>query len=116
MENLINYIQSRVLLTQKDIDLIKKYFVSEEVSAKTNLLEAGKVERYIYFLETRLFKGYIFHYFFSRNQIRVPLSRKRTPQPTSSNATYSFLFSTPALDLKMQGGHASLTRSHRVHL
>ncbi|WP_405376718.1 Crp/Fnr family transcriptional regulator [Nonlabens sp. Asnod3-A02] len=58
MENLINYIQSRVLLTQKDIDLIKKYFVSEEVSAKTNLLEAGKVERYIYFLDTGIVKGY----------------------------------------------------------
>jgi len=58
MENLINYIQSRITLTQKDIDLIKKYFVSEKISAQTNLLEAGKVERYIYFLDTGIVKGY----------------------------------------------------------
>lgn len=49
MENLINYIQSRVSLTQNDIDLIKKHFVSEEIPTQTNLLKAGKVERYIYF-------------------------------------------------------------------
>ncbi|MFQ3182709.1 MAG: CRP-like cAMP-binding protein, partial [Polaribacter sp.] len=58
MENLINYIQSRVTLTQNDIDLIKKHFFSEEIPAQTNLLEAGKVERYIYFLDTGIVKGY----------------------------------------------------------
>ncbi|WP_299148378.1 Crp/Fnr family transcriptional regulator [uncultured Dokdonia sp.] len=58
MENLINYIQSRVPLTQNYIDLIKKYFVSEEVPAQTNFLKAGKVERYIYFLDTGIVKGY----------------------------------------------------------
>ncbi len=58
MENLINYIQSRITLTQNDIDLIKKYFVSEQTPAQTNLLEAGKVERYIYFLDTGIVKGY----------------------------------------------------------
>ena len=57
MENLINYIQSRITLTQNDIDLIKKYFVSEEIPAQTNLLKAGKVERYIYFLDTGIVKG-----------------------------------------------------------
>ena len=58
MENLINYIQSRITLTQNDIDLIKKYSVSEEIPAQTNLLKAGKVERYIYFLDTGIIKGY----------------------------------------------------------
>jgi len=58
MESLINYIQSRITLTQNDIDLIKKYFISEEISAQTNLLEAGKVEKYIYFLNTGIVKGY----------------------------------------------------------
>ena len=58
MENLINYIKSRITLTQNEIDLIKNYFVSEEVPAQTNLLKSGKVERYIYFLEAGIVKGY----------------------------------------------------------
>jgi CRP-like cAMP-binding protein len=58
MENLINYIQSRVSLTQNDIDLIKNHFVTEEVPAQSNLLKAGRVERYIYFLDTGIVKGY----------------------------------------------------------
>ncbi len=58
MENLIHYIQSRLTLTQNDIDLIKTYFIVEQIPAKTHLLEAGKVERYIYFLDTGIVKGY----------------------------------------------------------
>ena len=58
MENLITYIQSRITLTQDEIDLIKKYFVDEEIPAQTNLLKAGNVERYIYFLDTGIVKGY----------------------------------------------------------
>ncbi|KJD36521.1 Crp/Fnr family transcriptional regulator [Tamlana sedimentorum] len=58
MENLINYIQSRITLTQNEIDLIKKYLVFEEIPAQTNLLKAGKVERYIYFLDNGIVKGY----------------------------------------------------------
>jgi CRP-like cAMP-binding protein len=58
MENLINYIQSKIDLGQSNIDLIKKYFVTAEVPAHTNLLKAGKVERYIYFLDTGIVKGY----------------------------------------------------------
>ena len=58
MENLFNYIQSRITLTQNDIDLIKKYLVCEQIPAQTILLEAGKVERYIYFLDTGIVKGY----------------------------------------------------------
>jgi len=58
MENLINYIKSKIALTQNDIDLIKKHFISEQIPAQTNLLEAGNVERYIYFLATGIVKGY----------------------------------------------------------
>jgi len=58
MENLINYIQSRVPLTQNDIDLIEKYFISEHVQAQIKLLEPGKIERSIYFLDTGIVKGY----------------------------------------------------------
>ncbi|MBU2906366.1 MULTISPECIES: cyclic nucleotide-binding domain-containing protein [Arenibacter] len=58
MENLINYIQSRITLTQHEINLIKKHCVSEEIPAQTKLLKAGNVERYIYFLDTGFVKGY----------------------------------------------------------
>lgn len=58
MENIINYMQSRITLTQSDIDLLKKYFVSEKIPAQTNILKSGKVERYIYFLDTGVVKGY----------------------------------------------------------
>jgi CRP-like cAMP-binding protein len=58
MENLINYIQSKTVITQTEIDLLEKHFVSEEVPAHKCLLKAGKVERYIYFLDTGIVKGY----------------------------------------------------------
>lgn len=58
MKNLIDHIKSKIALTQSDIDLLKNHFVSEEVTAQTKLLEAGKVERYIYFLDTGIVKGY----------------------------------------------------------
>ncbi len=58
MKNLLNYIQSRINITQNEIDLITKYFVSEEIPAHTSLLKAGKVERYIYFLDTGIVKGF----------------------------------------------------------
>lgn len=58
MENLINYIQSRITLSKSDIDLVKKYFVSEKIPAQTSVLKAGKVERYIYFLDAGIVKGY----------------------------------------------------------
>ena len=58
MKNLINYIQSRIVLAQNEIDLIKEHFVSEEIPAQTNLLKAGNIERNLYFLDTGIVKGY----------------------------------------------------------
>lgn len=58
MENLIEYIKSILLISQQDIDLIKKHFISEEISENTTLLEAGMVEQYIYFLNSGIVKGY----------------------------------------------------------
>ncbi|SNR54454.1 cAMP-binding domain of CRP or a regulatory subunit of cAMP-dependent protein kinases [Maribacter sedimenticola] len=58
MKNLINYIQSKITLSQNEIGLLKNYFVAEKVPAQTILLESGKVERYIYFLATGIVKGY----------------------------------------------------------
>lgn len=58
MENLLKFIQSKIALSSKDIDLINKYFVREDVSAQTHLLKAGKIEQYIYFLNSGIVKGY----------------------------------------------------------
>ena len=58
MQNLITYIQSRISITEKDIALLKTHLKIEEVPAQTSLLEAGKVEHYIYFLDTGIVKGY----------------------------------------------------------
>ena len=58
MKNLIHHIRSRVVLSQNEIDFIKEYFVCEEVPSHTFLLRAGMVERYIYFLDTGIVKGY----------------------------------------------------------
>lgn len=58
MKNLLKYIQSRVPLTQIEIDFIERHFISEEVPAQTNLLKAGKVEHYLYFLSAGIVKGY----------------------------------------------------------
>ncbi|MEP3089633.1 MAG: Crp/Fnr family transcriptional regulator, partial [Nonlabens ulvanivorans] len=91
MENLINYIQSRVPLTQKDIDLIKNSFVSEEIPAQTNLLEAGKVERYIYFLDTGIVKG------FQNIEGKIVVQHLVTEQDFFTSLD-SFMTETPSLD------------------
>lgn len=58
MENLIKYIESRISLTQEEMDLIGKHFITVNIKAKTDLSEAGKTERYIYFLSSGIVKGY----------------------------------------------------------
>ncbi|WP_064965812.1 Crp/Fnr family transcriptional regulator [Tenacibaculum ovolyticum] len=58
MKNLINYIQSRITINQNDIDLIEKHFEEENLTAQTSISEAGKVERYIYYLDSGIVKGY----------------------------------------------------------
>lgn len=58
MEKLVQYIQSRITLTQSDIDLIKASFIAEDIAANTQLLQAGKVEQYVYFLAQGVVKGY----------------------------------------------------------
>ncbi len=58
MKNLLNYINSQFSLTKEDNRLIEKCFIAEDVSAQTKLLEAGKIERYIYFISSGIVKGY----------------------------------------------------------
>lgn len=58
MINLINHIKSIISLSKEEEELIKNRFTSIDVSAQTSLLEAGKTERYIYFLSRGIVRGY----------------------------------------------------------
>lgn len=58
MKNLLNHIESLFTLTSDDISLLEKCFISHNVPAQTKLLEAGEIERYIYFLSSGIVKGY----------------------------------------------------------
>lgn len=55
---LIEEIESRVAFNNEELELIEEHFTMIEVKAKTKLLEAGKIERYIYFLEKGVVRGY----------------------------------------------------------
>lgn len=58
MKALIQYIQQRVSISESEIKLLHKYFISEQVAPNTILLEAGKTENYISFLNEGIVKGY----------------------------------------------------------
>ncbi|MEX1191552.1 MAG: Crp/Fnr family transcriptional regulator [Brumimicrobium sp.] len=58
MKNLIKYIESQFSLTNTDISLLENSFISVNVPANTKLLEAGKIEHYVYFLSSGIVKGY----------------------------------------------------------
>ena len=58
MKNLINQLKSQFSLTSNDINLLEKSFITEDIPAQTKLLEAGKIERYVYFLSSGIVKGY----------------------------------------------------------
>ena len=58
MDNLLQYLNSRIPLDQTDISLIENYFISAEFPAQFNLLNIGKTERFIYFLSSGIVKGY----------------------------------------------------------
>ncbi|WP_109830054.1 Crp/Fnr family transcriptional regulator [Reichenbachiella versicolor] len=58
VESLIEYIKSKVTITEKDVNLVTSCFAYEEVSPNTSLLKAGNIEQYIYFLKSGIVKGY----------------------------------------------------------
>jgi predicted transposase len=58
MKNLLNYIEKRFTITEKDIVLLERYSITEYISANTTLLEAGQVEHYVYFLSSGIIKGF----------------------------------------------------------
>ncbi|MCL5128100.1 hypothetical protein [Algibacter sp. L4_22] len=59
MKNLLHYFQSQFTLTEEDTRFVQHCFICKHVTAQTKLLEAGKVERYVYFLSEDIVKGYI---------------------------------------------------------
>ena len=58
MKNLINQLKSQFSLTGNEIYILKKCLITDESPAQTKLLEAGKIERYVYFLSSGIVKGY----------------------------------------------------------
>lgn len=58
MKELLNHIQLKTSLDSKDIALLEKLFVFQEIGPNTLLSNEGKVERYVYFLSKGIIKGY----------------------------------------------------------
>ncbi|WP_299247269.1 Crp/Fnr family transcriptional regulator [uncultured Lacinutrix sp.] len=91
MKNLLNYIQSRFTLTEDDIRLVEHYFITEQVSANTMLLEAGKTEHYVYFLSEGIVKGYL-------NIDGKIVVQHLVPEHDFFTSLESFMSETPAPD------------------
>ena len=91
MNNLLKYIQSRISLTQIEIDLVEKCFVSEKVLAQTKLLEAGRIERYVYFLSNGIVKGY-------QNIDGKLVTQHLVSEQDFFTSLDSFMSETPSLD------------------
>lgn len=91
MKNLLKYIELRISLTHEDRDLIKNHFVVEEIEAQTNLLIAGKTERYIYFLSNGIVKGY-------KNINGKLIMEHLVDEQNFFSSIESFMSETPSLD------------------
>lgn len=58
MKNLTDHIKLKTRIDSKDLDLLESLFVFQKISPGTVLLAEGKVERYVYFLNKGIVKGY----------------------------------------------------------
>ena len=58
MKKLLAYLSDRLHLSSKDKELVQKYFIQERQAANSTLLKTGQVERYVYFLEKGIIRGY----------------------------------------------------------
>jgi len=58
MKKLLAYLSDKLHLSSKDKELVQKYFILEQQTANTTLLKTGQVERYVYFLEKGIIRGY----------------------------------------------------------
>ena len=91
MKNLLNYIESRFSITNDDISLLEKCFITVNIPAQTKLLEAGKIERYVYFLSTGIVKGY-------QNIDGKLVIQHLVPEQDFFKSLDSFMSETPSLD------------------
>ncbi|AWV97308.1 Crp/Fnr family transcriptional regulator [Arcticibacterium luteifluviistationis] len=91
MKNLLNYIESRFPITADDISLLEKCLIVENVPAHTKLLEAGNVERYLYFLNTGIVKGY-------QNVDGKLVIQHLVPEQDFFTALDSFMSETPSVE------------------
>lgn len=58
MKELLNHIQLKTSLDSKDIALLERLFVFQEMGPNTLISTEGKVERYVYFLSKGIIRGY----------------------------------------------------------
>ncbi len=91
MQNLLKYITSKRTLTKNEIHLLEERFITEEVPAQTELLKAGKIERYVYFLSTGIVKGY-------QNLDGKIVVQHLVPEQDFFTSLDSFMSQTPSLD------------------
>ena len=91
MKKLLNYIESRFSLTNDDISLLEKCFITVDAPAQTKLLEAGKIERYVYFLSNGIVKGY-------QNIDGKLVIQHLVPEQDFFTSLDSFMSETPSLD------------------
>jgi CRP-like cAMP-binding protein len=67
MENLIKTINTYIILSEQDIDIIKKLFVRREYKKNENILVAGNICKEFFYLQ----KGLIVHFTNNRDNDRV---------------------------------------------
>ncbi|WP_341225379.1 Crp/Fnr family transcriptional regulator [uncultured Arcticibacterium sp.] len=91
MQSLLNYIKSRLTLTEDDIALLEKCAIPVNVPAQTKLLEAGKTERHLYFLSEGIVKGY-------QNIDGKLVIQHLVPENDFFTSLDSFMSETPSLD------------------
>ncbi|WP_452229448.1 Crp/Fnr family transcriptional regulator [Lacinutrix sp. MEBiC02404] len=91
MKSLLHYIQSQFSITEEEISLLEKCFITEAVSAQTKLLQAGQVERYVYFLSSGIVKGY-------QNIDGKLVIQHLVSQQDFFTSLDSFMSATPTLD------------------
>ncbi|MEM1336639.1 MAG: Crp/Fnr family transcriptional regulator [Bacteroidota bacterium] len=58
MKNLLHYIEKHYVLKDPDIHLLKQCFKIDDLPPRSKLLKAGMTERYLYFLDKGIIKGY----------------------------------------------------------
>lgn len=91
MKQLLAYLSTRLHLSSKDRELVQKHFIYEQQPANTPLLKIGQVERYVYFLEKGIVRGY-------QNQNGKTVVGHLIDQNNFFGSIDSFMTETPSLD------------------